>query len=147
MSRSPFPLPALLRWWGLLAVSLLCAAAGAQGPMSEPRVALQGFDPVAYFTESRPVRGSPEFQRDFDGTRYHFASARNRDLFSADPDRYAPQFSGYCSASVGNGRKNEGDPQVWKIVGGKLYVFGKAGPWVDDPAALARSHAAWSSLK
>ncbi len=131
----------------MLALLLSATFARGQAAMSEPRVALRGFDPVAYFTENRPVRGMPEFQRDFDGTRYYFASARNRDLFSADPDRYAPQFSGYCSSSVGHGRKNEGDPLVWKIVDGRLYVFGRAGPWVDDPATLVRSHAAWPSLK
>ncbi len=138
---------ALAVWLAVLAFPWMGVPARAQGGMSVPRVALQGYDPVAYFTENRPVQGAPEFQRDFDGTRYYFASARNRDLFAADPDRYAPQFSGYCSSSVGHGRRNEGDPQVWKIVGGKLYVFGKAGPWVDDPAALVRSHAAWPSLK
>lgn len=134
----------------LMAMASFLGLAGAQAASASdaaPRLALQGYDPVAYFVENRPVKGSPEFQKDWDGARYHFASAKNRESFAADPDRYAPQFSGYCSASVGYGRKNEGDPLTWKIVEGKLYVFGRPGPWVDDPVTLVRSHAAWPALK
>lgn len=132
----------------VLAAWILCGTALAQSSSSaEPRVALRGYDPVAYFVENRPVQGVPEFHKDWDGARYHFASAKNRDTFSADPERYAPQFSGYCSSSIGHGRKNEGDPMVWKIVENKLYVFGKSGPWVDDPMALVRSHARWPSIR
>lgn len=132
----------------VLATWMLCGTVLAQSVIAtEPRVALRGYDPVAYFTESRPVQGVPEFHKDWDGARYYFASAKNRDVFGADPERYAPQFSGYCSSSVGQGRKNEGDPLVWKIVDNKLYVFGRSGPWVDDPMALVRSHARWQSVR
>lgn len=135
-----------LRW---LAAGLACLLSGIAwaDDTNSPRVALRGYDPVAYFTEGRPVKGTPEFQQDWDGVRYYFASAENRVAFSASPDRYAPQFASYCSASVGHGRKNEGDPLVWRIVEGKLYLFGKPGPWMDDPMTLARSRAAWPSLR
>jgi len=116
------------------------AAAGASTP---PRLILRGYDPVAYFTEQRPVQGLPEYEVVWDGGRYQFSSAKHRDLFRANPDRYAPQFAGYCSSSIGRGVKSEGDPTVWRISGGKLYVFGRQGPWVTDDAVLARSHAAW----
>jgi YHS domain-containing protein len=101
------------------------AASFAQNDPSAPlRLVLRGHDPVAYFTEGRPVKGSPQLSHDWDGGRYHFASARNRDMFVADPDRYAPQFGGYCTGSMSRGVRNEGNPEAWAIVDGKLYVVG-----------------------
>ena len=91
---------------------------------SAVRVILKGHDPVAYFTDGRPVKGSPEISYEWDEGRYHFANARNRDLFKADPDRYAPRFAGYCTGSMSRGVRNEGDPDAWIVADGKLYVFG-----------------------
>jgi YHS domain-containing protein len=108
-----------------LLVSVPGTAAWAQSDAAL-RVVLKGYDPVAYFTEGRPVKGSPQFKFDFDGERYHFASAANRDRFAADPDRYAPQFGGYCTGTMAKGAgRNEGDPEAWIIVDGKLYLFGQ----------------------
>ena len=102
------------------------AANFAQGnPSSTPRVVLSGHDPVAYFTEGRPVKGSPQFSVDWDEARYHFASARNRDLFVADPEHYAPRFGGYCTGSMAKGVRLEADPEAWIVVDGRLYVFGQ----------------------
>lgn len=102
------------------------AASFAQSTSSVSlRVVLKGHDPVAYFFEGRPVKGSPEIKFDWDGERYHFANAGNRDKFAADPERYAPQFDGYCTGSMAKGVRNEGDPEAWIISGGKLYVFGQ----------------------
>ncbi|MGH8674079.1 MAG: YHS domain-containing (seleno)protein [Burkholderiales bacterium] len=89
-----------------------------------PRLVLKGHDPVAYFTDSKPVKGDPKVRYDWDDGRYYFASARNRDLFSANPERYAPQFAGYCTGSMSRGVRNEGNPEAWVIVDGRLYVFG-----------------------
>ena len=131
-----------------LAAALLCTVIVAKlSQAAEPRVALKGYDPVAYFTEHRPMKGVPAHRMDWDGARYQFASAKNRDLFSGDPDRYVPQFSGFCSAALSKGKKIEGDPNVWKIVDGRLYVFSRAGPAVEDPAVLARAHAKWKEMK
>jgi YHS domain-containing protein len=94
----------------------------AQGPTL--RVVLNGFDPVAYFTDSKPVKGDPKFSYDWDEGRYYFASAQHRDMFARDPDRYAPQFGGYCTGSMSRGKRNEGHPEAWIISNGKLYVFG-----------------------
>lgn len=113
----------------LLAIVLVLipnAAGFAQGnPAAPPRVVLTGHDPVAYFTDGRPVKGSPQFSVDWDEGRYHFASARHRDMFAAEPDRYAPRFDGYCTGSMAKAVRLEGDPEAWIIVDGRLYVFGQ----------------------
>ena len=91
-------------------------------------VAIMGYDPVAYFTEGRPVKGSAEFQHEFLGETWHFASAANRDAFAADPVAYAPQYGGYCAgevlqAEVTTGVTTNIDPRAWRIIDGKLYLF------------------------
>lgn len=110
----------------LLFAAALAAAAGiacAQGTM---RLVLKGYDPVAYFTEGKPVQGDAKFAYEWDEGRYHFASAKHRDVFAADPERYAPHFGGYCTGSMSRDVRNEGDPEGWVIQEGKLYVFGQA---------------------
>lgn len=100
-------------------------ASFAQSDSSKPlRVVLKGHDPVAYFTEGRPVKGSAEIKYDWDGERYLFANAGNRDKFAANPERYAPQFGGYCTGSMSKGVRNEADPEAWIVSDGRLYVFG-----------------------
>lgn len=108
----------------------VCTGALAQSaaPSAGPRVALKGYDPVSYFTDGKPEQGSKEFTFAFDDTTYWFKSAEHRDKFAADPERYAPQFDGYCAIQVSRGHKVEADPEAWTITNGKLYVFsGKHG--------------------
>lgn len=90
------------------------------------RLVLKGYDPVAYFTESKPVKGDAKYAYEWDEGRYHFASAKHRDMFAGDPEKYAPQFGGYCTGSMSRGVRNEGDPEGWTIKDGRLYVFGAA---------------------
>jgi YHS domain-containing protein len=85
-------------------------------------VALKGYDPVAYFTESKPVNGSQQFEYEWMGAKWWFASATDRDRFASKPEQYAPQFGGYCAWAVSNNYTADGDPEAWKIVDGKLYV-------------------------
>jgi hypothetical protein len=85
------------------------------------RVAIKGYDPVAYFTEGRAVKGRPEFEHPWNEAKWRFASAANRDAFAADPDRYAPQYGGYCSGGVKVSKAWDADPEAWAIVDGKLY--------------------------
>jgi hypothetical protein len=87
------------------------------------RVAIGGYDPVAYFTDRRPIKGSPSFLFAFDEAEYHFTSIDHQKMFAADPDRYAPRFSGYCAIGVAFGHKAEVDPESWAISDGKLYLF------------------------
>jgi YHS domain-containing protein len=110
---------------GTFALAALLAASAATGALADNvRLVLKGYDPVAYFTESKPVKGDPKYAYDWDEGRYYFASAKHRDMFKGDPDKYAPQFGGYCTGSMARGVRNEGDPDGWTIRDGKLYVFG-----------------------
>jgi len=107
-----------------MAVCLFLAGA-ALAQDSAKRIVLKGYDPVAYFTDGKAVKGDPKFSYDFDEGRYYFASARNREMFAANPERYAPQFGGYCTGSMSRGVRAEADPAAWIIVDGRLYVFGQ----------------------
>ena len=84
--------------------------------------AIKGYDPVAYFTEGRPVKGSGEFEYEWMGADWRFASAENRNAFAADPEKYAPQYGGYCAFGVSGGYKAAIDPAAFTIVDGKLYL-------------------------
>jgi YHS domain-containing protein len=85
-------------------------------------VGLSGYDAVAYFTDSKPVKGDAKFTHTYQGAKWHFSSAENRDKFAAAPERYAPQYGGYCAWAVAQGKTASADPMLWKIVQGKLYV-------------------------
>ena len=85
-------------------------------------VAVGGYDPVAYFSEKKPVPGKAEFTHAHDGAVWRFSSAANRDTFKADPAKYAPQYGGYCAWAVSQGYTAKGDPNVWSLVDGKLYL-------------------------
>ncbi|MBO6756145.1 MAG: YHS domain-containing protein [Roseibium sp.] len=84
--------------------------------------AIGGTDPVAYFTEGKPVEGSDSYTAVYDDVTWKFSSAENRDLFVADPAKYAPQFGGFCAFGAAMGFKVPVIPDAWKIVDGKLYL-------------------------
>lgn len=84
--------------------------------------AVHGYDVVAYFTEGKPVPGDDRYTAQHGGATYRFASAGHRDAFVADPAKYAPQYGGFCAFGTAMGRKFDGDPQAWAIVGDKLYL-------------------------
>jgi YHS domain-containing protein len=86
------------------------------------RVAVGGYDPVAYFTQGRPVRGSTQFRITHQGYEYRFASAEHLAQFRANPARYLPQYGGYCAWAVAQGYTASGNPQNWRIVDGRLYL-------------------------
>jgi YHS domain-containing protein len=114
------------------------------------RLALKGYDPVAYFTDSRAMAGNPEYEAIYDGARYRFASARNLQLFRADPDRYAPQYAGACTAGIAMGVKVESDPENWVIVDGKLFIFSSAATAdamrADTAGMIAKAQENWKRL-
>jgi YHS domain-containing protein len=85
-------------------------------------VAVSGYDPVAYFTEHKPVPGKANIAYSWKGVTWRFANAQNRDAFRGNPERYAPQFGGYCAYAVAKGATAKGDPQAWTIVDDKLYL-------------------------
>lgn len=86
-------------------------------------VAIMGYDPVAYFTEGRAVKGSEKFSYEWLGTPWQFANGKHRELFIGDPTKYAPQYGGFCVGEVAfNGATFNLDPEAWAIIDGKLYV-------------------------
>ena len=90
----------------------------------EKSIAIQGYDPVSYFSESKAKKGSKEIAYNYGNAIYYFSSKANMDLFKANPNKYEPQFGGWCAYAMGNsGEKVEIDPKTFKIVGGKLYLF------------------------
>jgi enamine deaminase RidA (YjgF/YER057c/UK114 family) len=91
----------------------------------EARMSISGYDPVAYFTDGKPVQGKSDLEYLWHRLRWRFASVSHRDLFVKDPDRYTPQYDGYCALGVSNdaaAHKDTVDPQAWAIVDGKLYL-------------------------
>ena len=85
-------------------------------------IAIRGYDTVGYFTDAKAVKGSDEFSYEWLGATWHFASAEHRDLFAADPVKYAPQYGGYCSGAMVDGFTANANPEAWRIVEGKLYL-------------------------
>lgn len=112
--------------------------------------AVGGYDPVAYFTEGRPVAGSRQFTYRWKGATWRFANTANRDAFAASPAKYAPQYGGYCAWAVSEGYTAKGDPNVWKIVSGRLYLNYSPGvqrQWsADIPGNIARADKNWPGV-
>jgi YHS domain-containing protein len=119
-------------------------------------VAIKGYDPVAYFTESRAVKGSDAFSQEFLGETWQFASDEHRKMFTASPTKYAPQYGGYCAgevlfADVTTGVTTNVDPEAWRIIDGKLYLFyekGSAQVFEDHAQEwLAKADANWPKVE
>ncbi len=101
------------------------AFAGGQheGPVNTTDgIAIQGYDPVAYHTLGEPTEGSSRFSADWDDATWYFISAEHRDLFAKDPERYAPHYGGYCAQAAAQDQVAEGDPEIWTIEGGRLFL-------------------------
>jgi YHS domain-containing protein len=85
-------------------------------------LAIDGYDPVAYFTDQKPVKGSAQFHSDFQGSTFQFMSAAHRDAFALNPVKFAPQYGGYCAYGMAKGYKATIDPAAFTVVGEKLYL-------------------------
>jgi len=92
--------------------------------LSGSHLAIEGYDPVSYFTMGKAMEGSKSFKVNNQGVTYYFTSKENRDLFNTNPAKYEPQYGGWCAYAMGaKGEKVEIDPETFKIVDGKLYLF------------------------
>lgn len=92
--------------------------------LNNKQVALSGYDPVSYFTASKPILGKANFATAYAGVTYYFSSAENKELFKKNPAQYEPQYGGWCAYAMGiDGSKVEVDPETFKIVNGKLCLF------------------------
>lgn len=114
-------------------------------------LALEGHDPVAYFTENMPVKGSAEFSATHDGATYQFASAENKALFEAEPARYAPQYGGFCAFGLSYGSRAPVEIDKFSIVDGKLYLNFNGdiqSRWQQDvPGYIEKANANWSKIE
>lgn len=117
----------------LVLLATLAPVASSTSAVAADRLqlAIKGYDPVAYFTLGRPTVGLAELAYEWDEHRYLFSRAEHRELFKADPVRYAPQFANFCAVALTRGELDEGNPEYWLVSEGKLYLFGKPiGPGV-----------------
>ena len=113
-------------------------------------LAIRGYDPVAYYQQSAPVKGASQSSFQWQGANGLFVSAENRDRFQAEPERYAPQYGGYCAYAVSKGRTASIDPEAWKIVDGKPYLNYSKGvqkKWEQDvPGNIVKVNRNWPDL-
>jgi YHS domain-containing protein len=113
-------------------------------------VAISGYDPVSYFTEPEPRMGLAEFEYEWSGVPWYFASAANRDAFIGAPEIYAPQFGGHCAMSLSRGYLSDGNPLNFMILGERLFLFyslGNREAFALSPSnALAQAIAHWERL-
>lgn len=114
-------------------------------------VAIRGFDPVAYFTDGRPTKGNSQISAMHQGATFYFVSAKNRALFLAEPEKFTPAFGGFCAMGAALDKKFDGDPNLWKIVGGKLYLNKDASAeryWLKDVSGnITKANGSWSKIK
>ncbi len=112
--------------------------------------AIRGHDPVAYFTEGKPTKGSNDYTFEWKGEKFRFASAENLALFKANPEKYAPQYGGYCAYAVSEGYTASTVPEAWTIVDGKLYLnysLGVRKRWSKDiPGRVAAADKNWPGV-
>jgi hypothetical protein len=133
-----------------LALAPAMAFAGDLYNVNESNVAIEGYDPVAYHVAGQPMKGDPAHAYDWHDATWHFASAEHRELFAREPDRYAPQFGGFCSGAMVKGIVASIDPEEWVIVDGQLFLGGRPGAVDylsgDRNETLANAQANWSRL-
>ncbi|MDO9451325.1 MAG: YHS domain-containing (seleno)protein [Stagnimonas sp.] len=127
----------------LFAVAALAFAAAPYNTLkrgilsdSATGIAINGYDTVAYFTDKKPVKGSDSYTTSWKGASWKFASQSHLDLFKADPEKYAPQYGGYCAYGVSQGYLVSVEPEQFTVIDGKLYLNYDAGvqkKWTKDP--------------
>jgi YHS domain-containing protein len=136
----------------LLAASASNTHAGTKDAINKTAdgLAIKGHDAVAYFTEGKAVKGSENFDYKYKDATYRFASAENRDMFKKNPEKYAPQFGGYCAWGLSIGKLFDVEPTLWRIVDGKLYLQFNAdvdAAWARDVKGfIARGNANWPTV-
>lgn len=136
---------------GLVAVAAIPSANAGQVTYQSGGSAINGYDPVAYFTMSKPVEGNSAHSLEWNGAKWVFSSAKNLALFSANPEKYAPKYGGYCAYAVSRGYTAPTDPQAWSVVDGSLYLNyskGVRSRWNSDQAAnITAGDKNWPELR
>ena len=136
-----------------LGVSALAGPALADGLVNATFLggtAIEGYDPVAYFTEGKPVEGSSAHTYAWKGATWRFSTKENRDAFAAAPEKFAPQYGGYCAWAVAQGYTAGIDPEAWRVVDAKLYLNNSKSiqsRWAQDiPGNIAKGDANWPNI-
>ena len=135
-----------------MAIAMTALGESKVDPINKDRsgVAINGYDPVAYFTQSKPVKGSSAFVFSWMNSTWWFASAEDRDEFSRNPTKYAPQYGGYCAYGVSQGHAVTIDPEAWAVIDGKLYLNYSKGvkkTWSEAiPKHLEEANRNWPGL-
>lgn len=128
---------------------LVGAAMATDNNLTFHGIAVQGYDPVAYFTDNRPVMGNPDITATHDGAIFQFASTEHKAAFEAEPAKYAPQYGGYCAYAAAQGAKAPVEPEQFTIVDEKLYLNFNAdvrARWAEDRASnIEKADAYWAS--
>lgn len=124
-----------LKFLFIISCSLIISKVSAQVKSGQLNLsnglALQGYDPVSYFTNGIPTKGKKSISAQSDEANYYFSSSKNKELFVKNPNKYRPQYGGWCAYAMGqSGEKVEIDPESFKILDGKLYVFYKS--WINN---------------
>ena len=116
-------------------------------------LAIQGYDPVAYFTDGKAIEGSDKIKYTKAGVTYHFSSEKNKQAFTENPSKYEPQYGGYCAYAMADGDKVRIDPETFKIVDDKLYLFynfrftNTLKSWnKDEGNLLPKANSEWSKI-
>ena len=135
----------------MLAIAALPASAeGVVNASSWTGTAIEGY-PVAYFEEGKPVEGASDYAYEWMDATWYFASPENRDLFAADPEKYAPQYGGYYAWAVANGYTAKIDPQAWAVVDDKLYLnysLDVQKQWQEDvPGNITKANTNWPDIR
>ena len=157
MSHGKFPRVdtalSLLTLFLLLATAVHAGVPGSTSPINVDAqgLALRGYDPVAYFEDGRPTRGVENLSASYRGARYLFASEAHRKLFLENPQKYVPEYGGFCAVGTSFGEKVDVDPKTGKVVNGKLYV--NNGPKAleifdhDTQNTISRANQNWPTVK
>ena len=136
---------------GLVLAASVTAVPLFAGDVTHSTPGISGYDPVAYFTDGKPVRGSGYHVAVQDGITYVFANAEHKKLFIANPNKYLPAYGGYCAYGVAVGKKFVADPEVWKVVDGTLYLNldkGIQAKWNKDiPGYIKKAGKNWVEIK
>jgi enamine deaminase RidA (YjgF/YER057c/UK114 family) len=142
-----------LKWSATLVGLLFATVLVPDARSEEPKLSISGYDPVAYFTDGKPVQGKAEIEYLWHKLRWRFANSEHREMFTKDPDHYAPQYDGYCAMGVSNddaAHKDTVDPEAWAIVDDKLYLVHNQywlGVWGEHSEEyIKRANASWQAL-
>ena len=134
----------------VMAITSTAAVAGGKIYTRSNNLAVSGYDAVSYFTQDEAVKGDKQFSHEWSGVTWRFSSDENRQAFIENPEKYAPAYGGHCAYAMSNGKYVKGDPKVFKVVDGVLYLnYNKSVQkrWVKDiPGYIEKADSQWAEL-